>query len=156
MQTRNDIWLKNQLEQLWRKHFPDVELANEVVIKFGRSARTRLGSIRLSRNKKQSVILINGLFKDFFVPLKVIQAVIAHELTHYAQGFSSPLPKFAKYPHQGAIVTKEMKFRGLTDLVAFQKKWIKDHWPDFIDRRVPRRRTSIRRRRRPRYLRLFF
>lgn len=147
IQARNDLWLKKQLEDLWKKHFPDIEQENEVFIKFGRPARTRLGSIRLTRDKQKSIILINGLFKDFFVPIEVIQAVISHELTHYAQGFSSPLPKLAKYPHQGSLVDREMKFRGLADLVKFQKKWVKAHWFDFVDKRVPRRIRSRRRRR---------
>lgn len=136
---RSDHWLKTQFETIWQKHFSDIKRKNDVMINFGRVCRTRLGSIRLSRDKKTSKILINGLFRDEKIPQKLVLATIAHEITHYAQGHSSPLPKLSKYPHRGRIVEKEMISRGLKSLVLFQKKWLKQNWGIMVKRRRRRR-----------------
>lgn len=131
---RTDYWLKTQFETIWQKHFSDIKRKNEVMIKFGRPCRARLGSIRLSKDRKISKILINGLFRDEKIPHEIILSTIAHEITHYAQGHSSPLLKLSKFPHRGGVVEREMIRRGLKDLVLFQKKWLKQNWGIVVKR----------------------
>ncbi len=145
---RDNAWLEQKLEKIWREHFGDVEQSNDVEIKFGAKARRRLGSIRQinPRDKNSATkILITGYFRDDRVPESIIDATIAHELCHYAHGFCSPLPKFSKYPHQGGLVDKELRSRGFADALKSQKAWLKTDWP--IIAGEPIRRHRMRRRR---------
>lgn len=138
---RNDEWLESRLEYIYKKYFKDVDAPNMIHIKFGRCSRTRLGSIKkkdaqsiLGKVKTNSAteIVINGHFRDEFIPKFVVDAVIAHELSHYAHGFSSPLPQLWRHPHKGGVVSKEMKDRGLTEILKMEKKWIKENWRSYI------------------------
>ena len=169
------------------------------MIRFGRKARTRLGSIKQSQAERISnnqfpisneiqnskilntdsglltvarmtqgegsslvsrstgqlvnptIITINGLFKDSSIPEFLIDSVIAHEMVHYAHGFASPHDKKYATPHAGGIIKKEMKERGLEDLFILQKKWLKKHWKDFVEEKLPHSANQkVRRRRRRR------
>lgn len=124
---RDNQWLLFRLEEIWRNHFAEVKQINPVTITFGRSASYRFGSIRLNLALGKSQILINGRFRDPKYPQEVIDHTIAHELVHYAQGFSSPNPRLHKYPHRGGVIDKELQERGLNHLVVFYKKWVKDY-----------------------------
>lgn len=124
-----------------KKHFADVDFKNPVFIKFGRCARTRLGSIKKVYPKSMiaklkgefsSVITINGHFRDAGIPEHNIDAVIAHELCHYAHGFSSPLPQMTTHPHRGGVVDKEMIARGFGQALKKQKKWFKENWTKYL------------------------
>jgi len=75
-----------------------------------------------------------------------VTATIAHELCHYAHGFSSPLEQRHPHPHYGGVVTKEMKARGFEKELKMQKKWLKEVWPELLREKMPPR--TIRRRRR--------
>jgi len=154
---RNNQYLKEKLDNIWQTYFADVPRRNEVNITFGRCARTRLGSIKLIQKSKiknqndkskfknlPSQIVITGYFKDGAVPEFMIDAVIAHELCHYAHGFSSPLPQLFKYPHQGRAVDREMIKRGLGDTLLAQQKWLRLEWKKIIG--APKRRVRRRRR----------
>lgn len=152
---RDDKWLFQKLDELWDGHFSDIPQNNDVVIYFGRKARQRLGSIKqetktrrdlLNKNRK-TIITINGLFKDLVVPEYVVTTTIAHEMCHYAHGFSSPLEQRFSNPHQGGVVTKEMKARGFTKELATQKKWLKDEWPEILKEKMPASRSRRRRKR---------
>jgi hypothetical protein len=138
---RDNDWLENRLDFLIKKHFSDVDFRNPVFIKFGRHARTRLGSIKKVYPKSMiaklkgefsSVITMNGHFQDESIPEYNIDAVIAHELCHYAHGFSSPLPQMTTHPHRGGVVDKEMINRGFGDDLKQQKKWFKDNWIKYL------------------------
>lgn len=140
---RNDHWLENQLNDIWQKHFSDVTKINNVVIKFGRNARTRLGSIKQARCSKFEVrsskefasqIIISGYFRNERVPEYIIDLTIAHELCHYAHGFSSPHPQLLKHPHRGGVVDIELKKRGFGEKLKMQKKWLKEEWPKIVKR----------------------
>jgi hypothetical protein len=139
---RDNDWLEGELEGLLRGPFADVEIVNPILIKFGRKARTRFGSIRLLPSGESS-IQINGVFRDHKVPAEVVQATIAHELAHYAHGFSSGHEQAHDHPHQGGVVDRELRSRGLGKLVTFQKRWAKETWPQV----APKPRASSRRRR---------
>lgn len=143
---RDNLWLDLKLSEIWEKHFSDISRLNEVYIKFGRNARTRLGSIR-KIGKSSTLITITGYFKDERAPEFMIDATVAHELCHYAHGFFSPHPKLSKHPHQGGLVDNELKRRGFGDQLKMQKKWLKDEWPKIIGIRTTFRRRIIRRRR---------
>ncbi|MCA9388710.1 hypothetical protein KC644_03025 [Candidatus Berkelbacteria bacterium] len=141
LQPRDNEWLREKLAYIWYKYFSDIDQPNEVVIKFGQKAATRLGSIKRGKKEfqqpdgskhKRSIITITGHFKDPVIPEQVIEAVIGHELSHYAHGFSSPLFQRFAHPHKGGIVDKEMRTRGMGEILAFQKKWLKNYWPEYI------------------------
>jgi hypothetical protein len=145
--TRDQLWLENRLQLVWRRGFSDLVPLNKVQIQYGQSARTRLGSIRMSRDGKVSKILINKLYQLPQVPLEVVDCTIGHELTHYLHGFSSPLKQRYKTPHAGGVVTKELTGRGFGADLLIQKRWLKEEWPRLLKanvsivRRRPRRRS---------------
>lgn len=131
---RNNKWLAERLEHIWRNHFSDVPIENEVIVRFGRPARTRLGSIKFGKRKihPRSYITITGYFRDEQVPEYVLDGVLAHELSHYAHGFSSPYEQLYHHPHRHGVVTKELTARGLKDTIKRQRQWMKEHWRTFV------------------------
>ncbi|OIP25177.1 hypothetical protein AUK11_01095 [bacterium CG2_30_37_16] len=151
---RDDKWLEKELGQIWSRYFVDVTKINKVVIKFGRRARTRLGSIKKLDNGS-SLILINGLLKELNIPDFIVQATIAHELTHYAHGFSSSHERKFKHPHKGGVVSKEMQIRGLEDILYLQKKWLKENWINYINKHYPAKPSPGRRKRKKRFIFVF-
>lgn len=133
--NRDNNWLLCHLSELWDRHFADVPQKNRVYIKFGRYAKFRLGSIRLDRKTKESFIIITGMFKDPNIPTQVVDHTIAHELTHYAHGFSSIQPRLHKYPHAGGVVKMEMMERGMSHLHDAYKRWVKQYRKKLMDDR---------------------
>ena len=131
---RDHLWLKKRLTIIWQRYFPDVAIANNVLVKFGRPTRTRLGSIKFGRRKERpnTIITINGFFTDPEIPDFVVDGVLAHELTHYAHGFCSPHEQNHRYPHQGGVVRRELVDRGLKDLLQLEKRWIKEKWGKYL------------------------
>jgi hypothetical protein len=125
--VRDDSWLLSRLDYLWSNHFLDVAQKNKVFIKFGRVSKYRFGSIRLHPKKKDSLILINGMFQEQTVPTEVVDHTIAHELVHYTHGFSSPLSKAHSYPHRGGVIEKELNNRGLSHLTKIYEAWLKEY-----------------------------
>lgn len=124
---RDNTWLENRLNKIWKKYFADVKEKNPIVVRFGRSALYRFGSIRLDLRSKTSYILINGDFRKNTLPVQVIDHTLAHELVHYAQGFSSKNPRLHRYPHRGGVIDKELRERGLNHLVLFYKNWVSEY-----------------------------
>jgi hypothetical protein len=149
---RNEKFLENLLYELWENHFCDVPRRNLVLIKYGKYSRRQLGSIKLAtegtrikgllRRRKEdyeiqddksiTVITVTRYFQDESIPEFVVRATIAHELCHYAHGFSSPLQKRFKNPHQGNIIDKELANRGLLEEQKRADAWLKDNWIDII------------------------
>jgi hypothetical protein len=153
---RDDKWLFQKLDEIWDGHFSDIPQNNDVLVKFGRKARQRLGSIKqetksvrdLADKNRKTIIIINGLFKDIKVPEYVVTATIAHEMCHYTHGFSSPLEQRHPHPHYGGVVTKEMKERGFGKELKMQKKWLKEVWPEYLKEKMPVKSRQRRRKRR--------
>lgn len=135
MHHRESQWLKQRLIFLWKRYFSDIEIKNQLIIKFGRPCRTRLGSIKAGRiyKKERSIITINGYFQDFEIPEFVVDAVVAHEFMHYAHGFASPHQQAFRHPHQGGVVNWDLKERGLEDTLKLQKQWLKKNWQNYLD-----------------------
>lgn len=134
---RDNEWLKKRLEQVWQRYFPDRPPLNHVSVKFGRAARTRLGSLKLGRktfadDTKDSIITITGFFQDPQIPQFVVDGVLAHEVTHYSHGFNSPHPRLYRHPHKGGVVHREMRARGLADTLYLSRKWLKLHWREYV------------------------
>ncbi|HVE80816.1 MAG TPA: hypothetical protein VNA68_01610 [Candidatus Dormibacteraeota bacterium] len=130
---RDELWLQQLLDETWDKYFADVPQDNIVRIKFGRRARTRLGSIRIHPDHPDTTeITLNGLFRDPAVPEFVVLATLVHEMIHYAHGFNSPLEQKHRHPHAGGVVRAEYRERGLEELYLRQKKWLKANWPDIL------------------------
>ncbi len=124
---RDDAWLLSRLDYLWSNFFADVTQINPVFIGFGRYSKYRLGSVRLEKTTKKTYITLTGMFKDERIPTEVVDQTIAHELCHYAHGFSSPKARLHKYPHYGGIINKELRSRGLEYLIKAYAKWLKDY-----------------------------
>lgn len=124
---RDDKWLLSRLDHLWSQYFPDVPQINPVFIRFGRFARLRFGSIRMDRRSKKTYITISGMFKNERIPQEIVDHTIAHELCHYAHGFSSPHVRQHRYPHEGGVIKVEMENRGLIHLYNAYKKWIRSY-----------------------------
>lgn len=139
---RGNLWLAKQLNFLLRKYFDDLKITNPIEIRFGREARYRFGSIRLYPSKRlgrlgrlgrlrglpqKSVITITSMFAKDEIPVKVVQYTIAHELCHWAHGFSSANRRLFKYPHHGGVVNRELRERGVNDLILEFRKWLKSY-----------------------------
>ncbi|MBI3261017.1 hypothetical protein HYZ64_01450 [Candidatus Berkelbacteria bacterium] len=135
---RDNKWLAQRLESIWKTHFADIAIQNEIIVRFGRRARTRLGSIQFGRRtppaggNPRTYITITGYFRQEVVPEYVVDAVLAHEFTHYTHGFHSPGEQLYSHPHKHGVVTKELTNRGLGGIVKKQKSWIKSNWTKFI------------------------
>ena len=137
---RDNTWLLELLDETWDTYFSDVPQDNDVRIVFGRRARRRLGSISLDPNNNTiSIITMNGIFKSDEIPIFVIQATLVHELTHYAQGFNSPLAQAQAHPHAGGVMKREFTERGLLELYLNQKRWLKINWPKVLAKEFPPR-----------------
>lgn len=152
---RTNEWLEGQLKKFLDGPFADVEIVNKLMVQFGRKAKRRFGSIKMPRDKKISRIVINGLFRDEKIPVRIINATIAHELCHYMHGFSSPLKQKYRHPHQGGVIAKELKKRGLHSLYKFEKTWTKENWSKIVLKEFPQTRRRIVRRVRRRRPSLF-
>ncbi|HPP19138.1 MAG TPA: hypothetical protein PLT51_04125 [Candidatus Dojkabacteria bacterium] len=149
---RDNKYLENLLYDLWENNFCDVARLNLVTIKYGKYSKRQLGSIKMIKDKQTfykylkkynlskdifesktvSLINITRYFSYDYIPEYVVRATIAHELCHYTHGFSSPLKKRYRYPHQGGIIRKELESRGLYDEYKNSKRWLKDHWVSVI------------------------
>lgn len=148
---RTNKWLIDRLYYIWEEYFSDVPRKNLVLIKFGRSSRAQLGSIKWANGKTRikglmknrdlqefykaqddkriTVITVTQKFKNLEIPEYVVDATIAHELCHYTHGFSSPLKQLYKHPHKGGIIRKELEGRGFGERHKKAKKWLKENWP---------------------------
>jgi hypothetical protein len=121
------------LEQIWQDHFADLPRVNDVSIGYCYPWKSRLGLIRLSLDKTTSFIGINSLLQLQQVPEYVLITTIAHELTHYAHGFGSPLPRLWKHPHANKVVDRELERRDLGEQLRCCTEWIDKHWYPFYD-----------------------
>lgn len=132
--VRNNKWLAKRLFLIWQKYFSDVEIKNNIFVRFGRPAKCQLGRIKFGRGKinPNTYIVVNGFFQDPRIPEFIVDATLAHELCHYAHGFYSPHPKQHKYPHKGGVIKKEMQKRGLIDLFNLEKYWLKLNWRKYV------------------------
>jgi hypothetical protein len=149
MGLRDDKWLFSKLDYVWDQYFPDISQDNNVKIVWGRRARTRLGSIKpgvnFSGQYPETIITINSLFRDSKIPEYVVLGTIAHELSHYAHGFHSPIERKFATPHAGGVVTSELRTRGLENIYRSQKKWLKENWRTYVMDKFPPK--TIRKRR---------
>lgn len=122
------------LDAIWQQYFADVPRVNRLEIAYGQPWKRRLGLIRLSLDNSTSVIQVNALLQIPQVPADVLITTIAHELTHYAHGFGSPLPRLYKHPHANHVVKHELERRGLGEAMRLCDAWIDSTWFSFYDR----------------------
>ncbi len=125
--------LSAYLEAIWEQYFVDLPRVNVVQIGYCYPWKTRLGLIRLSLDQKTTFIGINALLQLQQIPEYVLITTIAHELTHYAHGFGSPLPRLCKHPHANGVVDRELERRHLGDYLCKCNTWIDEHWYPFYD-----------------------
>lgn len=144
---RDHTWLKNRLDELLKTLFAEMPITNPIEIRWGREAKFRFGSVRLERPKgfrslrllkrlkslnstvtpNKSVVTITKLFASEEVPSDVVLYTIAHELTHYAHGFSSTNKRMFRHPHHGGVVNREIEKRGGARYVRAYKSWLKEY-----------------------------
>ena len=147
---RTDEWLEDQLYDIWENHFADMPRTNKVLITFGKHSKRQLGCIKHIKspttkkianksekygqvdNNSISLITITSYFKDEEVPKLVVRSTIAHELCHYAHGFSSPLPRLFNHPHKHGVVRKELAKRDLALQYKESQRWIHTNWLDYL------------------------
>lgn len=125
--------LHSYLDHIWQQHFNDTPRINIVDIAYCYPWKSRLGLIRLSEDKTCTFIGINTLLQLEQVPEYVLTTTIAHELTHYAQGFGSPLPRLCKHPHANHVVDHELQRRNLGEQLSRCNEWIDKYWYSFYD-----------------------
>jgi hypothetical protein len=147
---RDNEWLSQRLSYIHQKHFSDITDGNEIEVRFGRACKTRLGSIAIREKKYRSkrllqnrlrylsadevvsIITINGYFTDPEIPEEVVDAVLAHEFSHFVHGFNSIRDRQYRLPHAGGVITQEFRERGLDGILKSHKKWIKTNWKQII------------------------
>jgi len=149
---RDRKYLENLMYDLWEEYFSDIPRKNLVLIKFGKYSKRQLGSIKLANeytkiksllkkniedydvqdDKRVTVITMTKYFQNDIIPEYVVKATIAHELCHYAHGFSSPLEKQFDKPHQGNVINRELAKRGLLDEQKLADQWLKDNWVGIV------------------------
>lgn len=145
---RDNIYLENLMYDLWDNYFCDVPRQNIVIIRFGKRSKRQLGCIKLVKDpnlinklekeygipdvKSITLITVTKYFANEDIPEYVISSTIAHELCHYTHGFNSPLRQIYNKPHQGGVVTKELKRRGLGNMYSDSQKWLKSNWVRLI------------------------
>ena len=129
---RNDNFLNKRLDAIWNLLFGDIPKLNKVNIKFKGKSKNKFGHI--AKKGKNTEIVINELFRFDDVPEYIIDLTIAHELSHYAHGFNSPLKQKYKHPHKGGVVTKEMISRGFDKMIKIEKTFFKKEWPKIYER----------------------
>lgn len=149
---RDHGWLRQQLEFLLKKYFSDIKITNPIDIRFGREAKYRFGSIKLlkprgirslrilrslkDRVPAKSIITITSMFARENIPVSVVQYTIAHELSHYAHGFSSYNKRMFRHPHHGGVVNKELARRGASEQISAFKKWLKVYRKEVLHSRT--------------------
>ncbi len=125
---------EHYLDSIWQTYFADVPRANQVDIAYCQPWKRRLGLIRLSLDNTLSFIGVNALLQLSQVPEYILIITIAHELTHYAHGFGSPLPRLYEHPHANNVVKNELEKRGLGEALGFCDAWIDREWFAFYER----------------------
>jgi hypothetical protein len=125
--------LPSCLDWIWGQYFSDVVCSNEITIAYSYPWKNRLGQIRLSLDSRHTWIGINTLLQLPSVPDVVLLITIAHELTHYAHGFGSPLPQKYASPHAHQVVDKELKQRNLGDCLIACEAWMNHYWFSFYE-----------------------
>jgi len=132
-EQRDRCQLHLYLDWIWQTYFTDTPCVNEVSIDYYYPWKSRLGLIRLSIDQKKTFIGINSLLQIVQVPESVLIITIAHELTHYAHGFGSPLPRRCEHPHANRIVDRELERRKLGEHLQHCNEWIDKQWYAFYD-----------------------
>ena len=134
--------------EVWEEYFNDVPRKNFVIAKFGRYSKRQLGCIKYASDSTKvktllkkyeedinlqdinsiSLILLTRYFIDDSIPEFLLVSTLSHEICHYTHGFHSPLERKYRYPHKGGVVVKEMKSRGLGEMLEQSESWLKDNW----------------------------
>ena len=131
---RDDNFLMQRINNIWMLLFNEIPRMNSVIIKFKGKSRNKFGYIR--KEGDDTFIGINELFKFEIVPEYIIDLTIAHELSHYAHGFNSPLEKKYKHPHKDGVVTKELEKRGFDKMIKKEKMFFKNEWQKIYEQIV--------------------
>lgn len=133
---RTNEWLEQKFEKMLADSFSDLEIKNPIYVKFGRRSKRQLGSISVRQIKgepeRMSLITLTGYFRDEIVPEEIIEVTLAHELVHYLHGFNSDHEQEHEHPHKGSVVNKELRRRGFSQKLTFQRNWLKENWKTIV------------------------
>jgi len=139
---RDNKWLQDKLDLIWVRFFSDVPRKNQVKARFVGNWKNKFGHIKEVKEKNTEIV-VNGFFKrEDIIPEWIIYLTLAHELVHYSHGFHSPLPRLYRQPHQGGIVTRELKKRGFGELLKREKEWIKRDWEEIVKKEFTKKRRA--------------
>ena len=133
----SDSFLTKKTAQLCREYFPQKQISNLLVVRWGKAWQTKLGHIKPYQQNTQfgSLIEINAVLNDERIPEFVVEATILHELIHYFQGFGSNQPRTQRHPHQGGVIEKEFAKFGWQEIAQKQDTWIHAnfarYWKEF-------------------------
>jgi|GEM_PF-3581591 len=128
--TSADWPIARLVDATWQQYFPDVPRANIIVAGYDFRWKTRLGRIRMLVDGSESEITLNTYLDNLQVPSEISVVIIAHEIVHYAQGFSSPLPRMQRHAHNHGAVSHELARRGLGEQERFMYEWARSEWPN--------------------------
>lgn len=129
----NDLFLTRKTAELCREHFPKQTVSNLLMVRWGKTWKSKLGHIKPLKNKQYgSLIEVNLILSDPRVPEFVVDATLLHELIHYFQGFGSNHPQKYKHPHRGGAVEKELERFGWKELAQKQDTWINKNFARFF------------------------
>lgn len=84
-------------------------------------------TLKASETPAKSLITITSMFAKESVPEKVVLYTVAHELCHYAHGFSSTNRQLFRFPHHGGVVNRELENRGAQHLTRSFKSWLREY-----------------------------
>ncbi|MFH0955081.1 MAG: hypothetical protein V1777_03170 [Candidatus Micrarchaeota archaeon] len=130
MNYNSDHALAKKTAEIIRENFPEREITNLLVIRWsGQAWKSKLGHITPLKNPEfGSLIEINSLLNDPYVPEFVVEATLLHELIHYFDGFGSNHERKRRHPHLGGIMKKEFAEFGWTELHKKQKGWLEKNF----------------------------
>ncbi len=142
----SDLLLSKKAAELIRENFPNKEITNLLIVRYGRKWKNKLGHIKPIKNNPEfgTLIELNEIFKDERIPEWILDLTLLHELVHYFQGFGSNIPRERIHPHRGRCVDNELEKFGYNELLKKQKKWLKENWLVIYNDHFPNRKSRKR------------
>ena len=129
-----DEMLARKAANLLRENFPNKEISNLLVVKWGGKWKSKLAHIKPIDDSGEygTLIEVNSLLKDSSVPSWMLDVTLLHELVHYFHGFGSNKKQKFRQPHKGKVVDNEIERFGFGELLKKQDKWMEENWESLL------------------------